>query len=139
MNFRRRKKQDDPEINLVSMIDILLVLIIFLMLTTTYTKFSGAKIDLPTAEPSVSPAKPESVEIGISISGTLFVNAEALPDSRIETVASTLKSNTGNNTDAIIVINADAKAPHQSVIDVMQAAQSAGFARISFATQNGIR
>ena len=87
MRFRRRKKQDDPEINLVAMIDVLLVLIIFLMLTTTYTKFSGAKIDLPTAESSVPPAKPESVEIGISISGRLFVNTEALPDSRIETVA----------------------------------------------------
>ena len=139
MRFRRRKKQDDPEINLVAMIDVLLVLIIFLMLTTTYTKFSGAKIDLPTAESSVPPAKPESVEIGISISGRLFVNTEALPDSRIETVASALKSNAGNNTDAIIVINADAKAPHQSVIDVMQAAQSAGFARISFSTQIGVR
>lgn len=139
MHFRRRKKQDDPEINLVAMIDVLLVLIIFLMLTTTYTKFSGAKIDLPMAESGVPPAKPDSVEIGISISGTLFVNAEALPDSRLETVVNALKSNAGNNTDAIIVINADAKAPHQSVIDVMQAAQSAGFARISFSTQNGIR
>ncbi|MBE7422058.1 MAG: biopolymer transporter ExbD [Zoogloeaceae bacterium] len=139
MDFRRRKKHDDPEINLVAMIDVLLVLIIFLMLTTTYAKFSGAKIDLPTAESSAAPSKPESVEIGIAISGTIFVNAEALADSRIETIARALKSSAGNNTDAIIVINADAKAAHQSVVDVMQAAQSAGFARISFSTQTGVR
>lgn len=139
MNFRRRKKQDEPEINLIAMIDVLLVLIIFLMLTTTYTKFSGAKIDLPTAESSTAPSKPESVEIGIAISGAIFVNAEALPDSHIETVANALKSKAGSNTTTIIVINADAKAAHQSVVDVMQAAQSAGFARISFSTQSEAR
>lgn len=139
MNFKRQKKHDEPEINLVAMIDVLLVLIIFLMLTTTYTKFSGAKIDLPKAESSASPSMPESVEVGISISGTIYVNAEALPDSHIETVASALKKSAGTNTDALIVINADAKASHQSVIDVMHAAQSAEFARISFSIQSGVR
>ena len=86
MNFKRQKKHDEPEINLVAMIDVLLVLIIFLMLTTTYTKFSGAKIDLPKAESSASPSKPESVEVGISISGTIYVNAEALPAARVKIV-----------------------------------------------------
>lgn len=139
MDFRRRIKHDNPEINLVAMIDVLLVLIIFLMLTTTYVKFSGAKIDLPTAESTAAPSKPQSVDIGVSISGTIFVNKEALPDSRLETVANALKASAGNNTDAIIIINADAKAAHQSVIDVMQAVQSAGFVRISFSTQTRVR
>lgn len=136
MHFQRRRKLDEPEINLVAMIDVLLVLIIFLMLTTTYAKFSGQKIDLPTADAASPPPTPKSIEIGITAGGNVYIDSVALPDGQVETVANALATKASEQSDTVIIINADAMASHQSVIDAMHAAQSSGFARITFSTQN---
>ena len=136
MNFQRGREQDVPEINLIPLIDVLLVIIIFLMLTTTYAKFSGLEINLPTADAAKQAEQPNEVSVAVTATGQVLVNKAPLAATDIKSISETLRRAAGNNSDPVIVINADAKATHQSVIDVMQAAQSAGYPRISFATQS---
>lgn len=135
MNFRRGQGREEPEINLIPMIDVLLVIIIFLMLTTTYAKFSGIEINLPTAEASKPPEQPNEIDVAVTASGQVLVNKSPLSTSDVTSIANALRRAAGERQDPVIVINADAKATHQSVVDVMQAAQTAGYPHISFATQ----
>ena len=136
MNFQRGRGREEPEINLIPMIDVLLVIIIFLMLTTTYSKFSGLEINLPTADASKQAEQPNEVNVAVTASGQVLVNKTPLAANDVKSISEALRRAAGNNSDPIIVINADAKATHQSVVDIMQAAQSAGYPRISFATQS---
>ena len=136
MNFQRGRTREEPEINLIPMIDVLLVIIIFLMLTTTYAKFSGLEINLPTAEASKQPEQPNEIEVAVTAAGQILVNKSPLAASDVKAIAEALRRAAGTRQDPVIVINADAKATHQSVVDVMQAAQTAGYPRISFATQS---
>ena len=136
MNFQRGNGREEPEINLIPMIDVLLVIIIFLMLTTTYAKFSGLEINLPTADASKQAEQPNEIDVAVTATGQVLVNKSPLAGADVKTIASALQRAAGERPDPIIVINADAKATHQSVIDVMQAAQGAGYPHISFATQS---
>jgi len=135
MNFQRGHGREEPEINLIPMIDVLLVIIIFLMLTTTYSKFSGIEINLPTAEAGKAPEQSNEVEVAVTATGQVLVNKTPLGVADVKALADALRRAAGDRQNPIIVINADAKAAHQSVIDVMQAAQTAGYPHISFATQ----
>lgn len=135
MQFRQGRHREEPEINLIPLIDVLLVIIIFLMLTTTYAKFSGLEINLPTADSSQNPEQPQEVSVAVTASGQVLVNKSPLSTPDVPVIAEALRRAAGTQKDPVIVINADAKATHQSVVDVMQAAQSAGYPRISFATQ----
>lgn len=135
MNFQRGRGREEPEINLVPMIDVLLVIIIFLMLTTTYSKFSGLEINLPTADSSKQAEQPNEVDVAVTSNGQILINKLPLAASNVAAIADGLKRAAGGRADPVIVINADAKATHQSVVDVMQAAQTAGYPHISFATQ----
>jgi biopolymer transport protein ExbD len=136
MNFQRERRRDEPEINLIPMIDVLLVIIIFLMLTTTYAKFSGLEINLPTADAAKQPEQPNEVNVAITAGGQVLVNKVPLLATDVGSISEALKRAAGSASDPLIVINADAHALHQSVIDIMQAAQGAGYAHISFATQS---
>jgi biopolymer transport protein ExbD len=136
MNFQRGRDQDVPEINLIPLIDVLLVIIIFLMLTTTYAKFSGLEINLPTADASKQAEQPNEVNVAVTAAGQVLINKTPLADGDVKTISEALRRAAGDATEPVIVINADAKATHQSVVDVMQAAQSAGYSHISFATQS---
>lgn len=136
MNFQRGRDHDVPEINLIPLIDVLLVIIIFLMLTTTYAKFSGLEINLPTADTSKQTEQPNEVSVAVTASGQVLINKTPLATADVKTISEALRRAAGENKDPVIVINADAKATHQSVVDIMQAAQTAGFPRISFATQS---
>lgn len=136
MNFRRGRGREEPEINLIPMIDVLLVIIIFLMLTTTYARFSGLEINLPTADQSEQKEKPNEVSVAIAVDGRLQINRVAVVGQGVPAIAEAMKTASASMKDPIVVINADAKATHQSVIDVMQAAQMAGLPHISFATQS---
>jgi biopolymer transport protein ExbD len=136
MNFRRGRQREEPEINLIPMIDVLLVIIIFLMLTTTYAKFAGLEINLPTAESSQNPEPPNEIAVAVTAAGQVLVDRSPLANGDIATITEALKRVGGNRKDPVVVIDADAKATHQSVIDVMQAASLAGLPRISFATQS---
>ena len=136
MNFQRGRSQEVPEINLIPMIDVLLVIIIFLMLTTTYAKFSGLEINLPTADASKQAEQPNEINVAVTAAGQILVNKSPLAGNDVKSIAEALQRAAGEKADPVIVINADAKATHQSVIDVMQAAQGAGYPHISFATQS---
>ena len=136
MNFQRGRDQDVPEINLIPLIDVLLVIIIFLMLTTTYAKFSGLEINLPTAEASKQAEPPNEVSVVVMSTGQVLVNKVPLATTSVKSISEALRRAAGDAKDPLIVINADAKATHQSVVDIMQAAQSADYPHISFATQS---
>ncbi len=136
MNFQRGRGGEEPEINLIPMIDVLLVIIIFLMLTTTYAKFSGLEINLPTADASKQNEQPNEIDVAVTASGHVLVNKSPLTVADVPSIADALRKAAGAQKEPIIVINADAKATHQSVVDVMQAAQTAGYPHISFATQS---
>ena len=142
MNFRRGAGRDEPEINLIPFIDVLLVIIIFLMMTTTYSKISGIEIDLPTAATS-NQTPPDEIMVSVSASGVVVVDGQSLSQPGIDAVATALKqaaqrkANSASGKTPVVSINADAKATHQSVIDVMQAAHQAALSQISFATRSG--
>ena len=136
MNFQRGRSREEPEINLIPMIDVLLVIIIFLMLTTTYSKFSGLEINLPTADATKQAEQPNEIDVAVTATGQILVNKSPLAAADVNGIAEALRRAAGSRQDPVIIINADAKATHQSVVDVMQAAQTAGYPHISFATQN---
>lgn len=133
MNFQRGRARDEPEINLIAMIDVLLVILIFLMVTTTYSKFAGLEINLPTADAHAQQDKPNEIDVVVMASGSVMIN-KAPVSGGVESIAQSLR-NAAAGGEPVVVINADAKAAHQSVIDVMQAARNAGLTHISFATQ----
>ena len=135
MNFQRGQGREVPEINLIPMIDVLLVILIFLMVTTTYSKFSGLEINLPTADAQQQAEQSNEIDIVVTAVGQVMVDRSPLAASDVATIADALKKAAGARKEPVIVINADAKAAHQSVVDVMQAAQAAGYPHISFATQ----
>ena len=137
MNFRRGSRSAEPEINLIPLIDVVLVIIIFLMLTTTFSKVSGLEINLPTAESEGAESVAEEIVVAVTAAGEVLVNRQPVGERSIDAIAVALgKAVSGESSEPpVIVINADAKAAHQSVVDVMQAAQRAGLPHITFATQ----
>lgn len=135
MNFQRRQAQEEPEINLIPMIDVLLVVLIFLMVTTTYAKFSELQINLPQANGETSKEKPAQITVSIDAVGNYQVNANTINFTNVSNLAQVLKQATKGSADTVIIINADAKATHQSVVNVMEAGREAGLTRITFATQ----
>ena len=106
------------------------------MLTTTYAKFSGLEINLPTADASKQSEQPNEVNVAVTASGQILVNKAPLPVADVKAIAEAMRRAAGDRKEPLIVINADAKATHQSVVDIMQAAQTAGYPHISFATQS---
>jgi biopolymer transport protein ExbD len=135
MNFRRGSFREEPEINLVPFIDILIVIVIFLAITTTYSKYSELQINLPTAEANKTQERPDQINVAVSSSGEYMINSEAIVFTNPSAFAVELQRVSGGNPDPVIVINADANASHQSVIGVMEASRLAGFGRITFTTQ----
>jgi biopolymer transport protein ExbD len=135
MNFRRGRTREEPEINLIPMIDVLLVILIFLMITTTYSKFSGLDINLPTADAQQPQDQPNEVNVVVTATGEVMVNKSPVGSRDVSAIGAALSRAAATAKDPVVIINADAKATHQSVIDVMQASQQAGLTHISFATQ----
>jgi biopolymer transport protein ExbD len=137
MNFRRRgSRHDEPEVNLIPMIDVLLVIVIFLTVTTTYSRFSELQINLPKADAEKPLERPEQINVAVDATGRYVVNKTPVNFSTIDALAVELKKAAGQTADPVIIINADANATHQSVIQVMEAARVAGFGRITFTTQS---
>lgn len=137
MNFRRGSRSAEPEINLIPLIDVVLVIIIFLMLTTTFSTVSGLEISLPTADAEDNETAAQEIVVAVTAGGEVLVNRQPVGERSIDAIAAALgKAVPGAAAEPpVIVINADAKAAHQSVVDVMQAAQRAGLPHITFATQ----
>ena len=135
MRIRLRAAREEPEINFIPLIDVLLVILIFLMVTTTYSRFAELQINLPTAEANKAPERTDQIDIGVDAKGQYSINKQVVNASTREALAAALKRAAGNMKDPVIVINADAQAAHQSVIRVMEAAQSSGYGKITFTIQ----
>ena len=135
MDFRRGLGKEEPEINLIPMIDVLLVILIFLMVTTTFTRFAEIKINLPTAEANRPLERPNEVQVAVDADGNYVINRSKVPFRSVEAFADELKRAADGLKEPVVVINADARATHQSVIHVMEAARLAELTRITFATQ----
>ena len=135
MNFQRGKKHEDLELNLVPLIDVLLVIIIFLVVSTTFSRFSELKINLPTAEANSPDKKPNVINVSITADGVYSVNETQLPSKNLEAIVAALKNSSKGEKEVPVIINADAKCEHQSVINVMEAARQAGLTHITFSTK----
>ena len=136
MNFRRGKGREDPEINLSPFIDVLLVILIFLMVTTTYSKFSELQITLPTAEAEKMPERPVEINVAVNARGEYAINNTRVSYRDPATLAIELKNALpASARDPVVIISADGDAPHQRVVNVLEAARLAGLERLTFATQ----
>jgi biopolymer transport protein ExbD len=135
MQFRRSRR-DEPEINLIPLIDVLLVVLIFLMVTTTYARFSELQINLPEAKGDSAAEMPVQINVGVDERGAYAINEIAAGTASLEDLVTALRAAAGNEKDPVVVISADAQATHQSVIRVMDAARRAGFTRVTFVTQS---
>ncbi|MDR6741312.1 biopolymer transport protein ExbD [Herbaspirillum sp. 1173] len=139
MNFRKGRPREDLEINLIPFIDVLLVIVIFLMVTTTYSKFTALQVTLPTADAQKALEQPFEINIAIDANGRYAINnkriaardAQGLSEEMLAAVRSS-----GSKADPVIIINADALATHQTVVNVMEAARMAGYPKLTFAAQS---
>jgi len=135
MNFKRKSSLEDPEINFIPLIDVLLVIIIFLVVSTTFSKFSELKINLPIAEANQSKDKDDSINIIITEDGQYSINERIIEAVSLEKLVVELKVESNGKTDMPVIINADAMTTHQSVVDVMEASRLVGLNRITFSTK----
>ena len=134
MRFHR-PRSPEPEINLIPFIDILLVVLIFLMLSTTYSKFTELELTLPEANASVSPQRAREVVVAVTSSGRVLVNRQAVSGRDVQTIAQALQQATQHIESPVIIVSADAQASHQSVMLVLEAARRNGLQQISFAAR----
>ena len=137
MNFQRGKRHEELEMNLVPLIDVLLVIIIFLVVSATFSRTSELQINLPTAEASSPQDKPLVITVEVDAAGRYMVNGSEVEGAEVSAIASALTKAAGDGKEPTIVINADAKATHQSVVNVMEASRQANYTHITFATQIG--
>ncbi len=135
MNFQKDKKTDEFEINFIPLIDVLLVIIIFLVVSTTFARFSQLKINLPTAEANIADKNLDHINVTISKDGQYTINQKSISSESIEDLTIKLREISAGNIDNPLVINADALASHQSVINVMEASRQAGLTKITFSTK----
>lgn len=136
MNFRHGH-QDEPEINLIPFIDVLLVILIFLMLTTTFSQATALQVTLPQADAETPPQRPAEIVVTVAADGRVAVDQQVLPQRGVDALSSALREARQGRSDVLLVIQADAAAAHQAVIDVLDAARQAGLVQITFATQRG--
>ena len=139
MNLRRNFHRDEPEINFIPLIDVLLVILIFLMITTTYQRVAELSITLPEADADQAKQRPREVNVGIDAQGRYVIDRNVFTFTSVPALADMLKRAAGDAKDPVIIINADANATHQSVIHVMEAARQAGLIHITFATQTAAK
>ena len=123
--------------NLVPLIDVLLVIIIFLVVSATFSRTSELQINLPTAEANSPQDKPLLITVEVDAAGRYMVNGNEVQGAEVSAIASALTKAAGDGKEPTIVINADAKATHQSVVNVMEASRQANYTHITFATQIG--
>jgi biopolymer transport protein ExbD len=134
MNFRK-PHPEEPEINLIPFIDVLLVILIFLMLSTTYSKFTELQVTLPVADAEKSRDRPKEIIVSVAADGRYAVNRKAVDGRSVDVLTAELSAAAAGNEDATVIVSADATTAHQAVVNVMDAARRAGLAKLTFATQ----
>ena len=136
MNFQRGQEKEPLEINLVPLIDVMMVILIFLMITTTYSKYTELQINLPTANAEKQLKRANEVTVLVNAQGQYVVNRSPVTFRSIEQLADELKRAAGAAKEPVVVISADATATHQAVVRVMEASRLAGLSQITFTTQS---
>jgi biopolymer transport protein ExbD len=134
MKFRQRYR-DEPEINLIAFIDVLLVVLIFLMMSTTYSRFTALQVQLPQAGAAAPKAAPLELIVAVSADGRYALNGQSLAVNDVAGLVGALRAAAGGRDDVQVVVAADALAPHQRVINVLDAARQAGLSKLAFAAQ----
>jgi len=134
MNFRKARPEE-PEINLIPFIDVLLVVLIFLMLSTTYSKFTELQVNLPSADADKARDRNREVIVAVAADGRYAVNGRAVDGRSVELLTIEIGKAAGGPGDTPIIVSADATAAYQSVVNVMDAARRAGLPRLTFAAQ----
>jgi biopolymer transport protein ExbD len=135
MDLRAGRSREEPEINFIPLIDVLLVILIFLMVTTTYQRVAELQITLPEAAADPMQQRPKEINVGVDVQGRYVIDKNVFQFTTVAALADALKRAAGDATEPVVIINADANATHQSVIHVMEAARMAGLIHITFATQ----
>lgn len=136
MKFSRRRIEE-PEINLIPFIDVLLVVLIFLMLSTTYSRFTELQINLPAAEADRLRERPAEIIVAVASDGRYAINRRAVNGRSVEMLTTELAAAAAGRPETVVIISADALAAHQSVVNVLDAARRAGLTRLTFAAQGG--
>jgi biopolymer transport protein ExbD len=131
-----RRRQDEPEINLIPFIDVLLVVLIFLMLTTTYSRFTELQVNLPSASAEPMRERPEEIIVSIAGDGRFAVDRRPVDGVSVDLLAAALSDAAQGRSDVVVIVSADATAAHQSVVNVLDAARRAGLLRLTFAAQS---
>ncbi|MGI4848973.1 MAG: ExbD/TolR family protein [Janthinobacterium lividum] len=145
MNFRKGRHREHPEINLIAFIDVLLVILIFLMVTTSYSKFTALQVTLPTADAERAADRPAEINVIIDAQGRYAINNVQIAYRDVAGLGEDLRAAAsalgagGAKADPVLIINADAMATHQTVVNVLEAARLAGLARLTFAAQTSAR
>jgi biopolymer transport protein ExbD len=138
MSFRKNYKED-PEINLIPLIDVLLVILIFLMITTTYSKHAELQINLPSADADKQPTRPNEIMVAITASGQYIVNKTVVAGTSANDLAAAMRRAGANFKDPMVIINGDKAANLQSAVTAMEAARIAGYGQVSISTQTSRR
>ena len=136
MNFRK-PKPEEPEINLIPFIDVLLVVLIFLMLSTTFSKFTELQLTLPSAEADKLRDRPAEIIVSVAADGRYAVNRQAVDSRNVDKLSAALTAAAKDQKDPVVIVSADANVAHQAVINVLDAARRAGLPRLTFAAQTG--
>jgi len=131
-----RRRPEEPEINLLPFIDVLLVVLIFLMLSTTYARFTELQVNLPSADAEASKARPGEIIVAVSNDGRYAINGKAVDGRSVDRLSAELISAAAGRPDTVVIISADALTAHQAVVNVLDAARRAGLLRLTFAAQS---
>jgi biopolymer transport protein ExbD len=134
MKFSRRRLEE-PEINLIPFIDVLLVVLIFLMLSTTYSRFTELQINLPAANSERLRDRPAEIIVAVAADGRYSINRKAVDGRSIDVLTTELSAAAAGRVDTVVIISADAMTAHQAVVNVLDAARRAGLSRLTFAAQ----
>ena len=134
MKFSSRRLEE-PEINLIPFIDVLLVVLIFLMLSTTYSRFTELQINLPAADADKLQERPGEVVVAVAADGRYTVKGQSVDGRSVDVLSAALAKAAGGRADAVVIISADALSAHQAVVNVLDAARRAGLTRVTFAAQ----
>jgi biopolymer transport protein ExbD len=135
MNFGPAHSADEPEINLIPFIDVLLVVLIFLVLSTTYSRYTELQVRLPHADATPLQVRPPELVVAISADGHYTVDRQPVDGRNVVVLAGRLREAAGGRLDAVVIVSADALAPHQAVVNVLDAARRAELSRLTFAAQ----
>jgi biopolymer transport protein ExbD len=133
MNLRQRRR-DDPEVNITSLIDVVLLLLIFFLITTTFEREAQLQVDLPEASSEPTPAPDKVLEITINLNGDYFINEQQVVKSSAETLRRAIVQVIGERRDLPVIVRADARSPFQAVVTAMDVTGQLGLSKLSLAT-----